>query len=112
MTGPATVKILEPTPSINPSLFESMATLVTEFEKPVTGTRVPPPENLAILSKTPVAVRIDAIAMTERVAERYAFSLSKKNETKVTKSSEKKQMEPPTKNAEMQFFNMGDEGAC
>ena len=60
MTGPATENILAPTPKINPSLLLSIAALVTAFEKPVTGTKVPAPANLAILSKKPKAVEIDA----------------------------------------------------
>ena len=43
ITGPAMVKIFAPTPSIIPSLPESIAWLVTAFEKPVTGTKVPAP---------------------------------------------------------------------
>ena len=61
ITGPATVKIFAPTPRITPSLRESMASLVTAFEKPVTGTRVPAPACLAMLSKTPKPVSTDAM---------------------------------------------------
>ena len=66
ITGPATVNIFAPTPRTNPSFFPSIAWLVTAFEKPVIGTRVPAPACLAILSKTPSAVRSEAKKMIER----------------------------------------------
>ena len=52
-TGPATVKIFEPTPSTYPSLLLSRATEAMEFANPVTGTRVPAPAIWAILSYKP-----------------------------------------------------------
>ena len=50
------MNIFDATPVIKPSLFASIAGEVTEFEKPVIGTRAPPPPNLAILSNTPIPV--------------------------------------------------------
>ena len=97
---------------MKPSLLESMATLVRELENPVTGTSVPPPENLAILSKTPAAVRIEDNKITASVVYKYASFLSVKEERYRAKSSEKKQIEPPVKKAKKQFFKTGDEGAC
>ena len=106
------MKILEPTPSTKPSLLESIATLVTEFEKPVTGTKVPPPECRAILSKTPKDVRSEVIAITDRVVNKYAFLVSVKSEKSIAKSSEIRQINPPVKKAKIQFLKTGDEGAC
>ena len=42
-TGPAMVKILAPTPVIQPSALNSTAGLTTELAKPVIGTSVPAP---------------------------------------------------------------------
>ena len=44
------VNIFAPTPITIPSGFASMAHDATAFAKPVMGTSVPPPENLAIFS--------------------------------------------------------------
>lgn len=64
ITGPAILKMLAPVPIIRPSLLNSRAGETTEFAKPVIGTIVPAPECLAILSKTPIPVRIAAIIMS------------------------------------------------
>ena len=64
------MKIFDPTPRISPSLFASIATLVTEFENPVTGKRVPAPPTLAILSKNPRAV-----AKEERIIKKTVTSI-------------------------------------
>ena len=66
MTGPQIEKIFAPTPRTYPSLFASIAWLVTEFEKPLIGTSVPAPAWRAIVSKTPRSVRVDASAMIIR----------------------------------------------
>ena len=42
-TGPAMVKILAPTPVIQPSALNSTAGLTTELANPVIGTSVPAP---------------------------------------------------------------------
>ena len=44
---------MAPSPSSKPSLLNSRAGLVTELEKPVMGTRVPAPANLASLGYSP-----------------------------------------------------------
>ena len=67
ITGPATVKILAPTPRMIPSLFESIASEVTALEKPVTGTKVPAPAFFAITSKRPNPVRMEARKIKKRV---------------------------------------------
>ena len=58
ITGPQTVKILAPTPRTYPSERESIAGDATALAKPVMGSRVPAPARLAILSYTPMPVRI------------------------------------------------------
>ena len=79
MTGPATVNILAPTPKTYPSLAESIASDTTAFANPVTGTSVPAPAILAILSKTPTDVRIDAIKIRVRVTSVEAVFSSIEN---------------------------------
>jgi hypothetical protein len=67
ITGPATLKIFVPTPRIKPSPFVSTAQEETALAKPVIGTSVPAPANLAILSKTPIPVRraVTKISVTD-----------------------------------------------
>ena len=69
------MKIPLPTPLINPSLLVSIAEEVTEFEKPVTGKRVPAPAILAILSKKPSEVASEAKIIKVTVTNIYEFSL-------------------------------------
>ena len=64
------MKILVPTPAIKPSLLVSIAELVTAFENPVTGTSVPAPAIVAILSKNPNEVARDAKIISIKVTER------------------------------------------
>ena len=64
------MKILVPTPLTYPSLRVSIADEVTAFENPVTGTSVPAPAFVAILSKNPSEVKRDARTMNERVTKR------------------------------------------
>ena len=72
-TGPATVKIFAPTPSIRPSDFVSIAGETTEFANPVTGTKVPAPAYFAILSKTPIPVKSAEIKISVMVTNKYEF---------------------------------------
>ena len=74
MTGPAILNIFAPVPIILPSVLNSIAGDTTEFAKPVIGTMVPAPANFAILSKTPVPVKIAVMAI--RIRETNAFALS------------------------------------
>ena len=62
-----------PTPRIKPSLLESIAEEVTEFENPVTGSNVPAPPRFAILSKNPRAVASEAKRMKVIVTRVYEF---------------------------------------
>ena len=61
MTGPAIENICAAVPSTKPSCFHSSAGDTTLFAKPVIGTIVPAPACLAILSKTPIPVKIAVI---------------------------------------------------
>ena len=65
-----TLVFIVPTPAINPSLLVSIALLVTAFENPVTGTSVPAPARVAILSKNPREVATEARTIKTRVTER------------------------------------------
>ena len=76
ITGPAIVNILEATPVINPSLFASIEGDETELEKPVIGTKAPPPPNFAILSKIPIPVNRPAININVNEARRREVTLS------------------------------------
>ena len=83
ITGPAILKILAPTPKINPSLDESIASETTAFENPVTGTSVPAPAYFAILSNIPNPVRTAAINIRIRVtAIEEVSSLTESSELK------------------------------
>ena len=73
-TGPATVKILAPTPRMSPSLLVSMAGETTAFAKPVTGTRVPAPAKRAIRSNSPSPVSRADKKISETVATNPASS--------------------------------------
>ena len=75
--GPATVKILAPTPRISPSLLASMAGDTTALAKPVMGTRVPAPANLAMRSKTPRPVRMAATSTRVAAVRVPASSLGR-----------------------------------
>src|SRR5699024_9974041 len=48
MTGPASLKMLVPTPRINPSVRCSIAEEMTELPNPVTGTAVPAPAHWTV----------------------------------------------------------------
>ena len=50
ITGPAMVNIFAPTPRMKPSVLNSTAGAAMALAKPVMGTKVPAPANLAILS--------------------------------------------------------------
>lgn len=70
------VNIFEATPVTKPSLFASIAGEATEFEKPVIGTRAPPPPNFAILSNIPMPVNNPANRIKVNDAMRREVSLS------------------------------------
>ena len=102
-TGPATVKIFDPTPTISPSLFVSRAGETTALANPVTGTKVPAPATRAILSKIPTPVRTADRKIRKRVVvkEASAFSIPK-NVNNCIHISPIAQMLPPTANAARQ----------
>ena len=56
-TGPAMENIFTQVPRTKPSVLNSMAGEAMELAKPVMGTRVPAPANLAIFSNRRQAVR-------------------------------------------------------
>lgn len=62
-TGPAILNILAPMPNTCPSALNSIAGDTIELEKPVMGTNVPAPANLAIFEKSPSDVKIAAAAI-------------------------------------------------
>lgn len=77
MTGPAIENICAAVPSTKPSCFHSSAGDTTLFAKPVIGTIVPAPACLAILSKTPIPVKIAVIIInTLDVAAETSFSFN------------------------------------
>ena len=68
-TGPAILNIFAPIPNICPSDLNSMAGETIAFEKPVMGTSVPAPANLAIFAKSPRAVSSAARAISDMDAD-------------------------------------------
>ena len=111
ITGPAIEKIFAPTPSTNPSGFDSIAGETTEFANPVIGTIVPAPANLASLgyrfkpvnsapkNTNVIAFAVDAASLSRPIA-RYIY----KN------ASPRQQINPPIINAFIQSVRTGDFG--
>ena len=110
MTGPAMVNIFAPTPRMKPSVFESIAALDTAFAKPVMGTSVPAPAICAILSNTPNPVRITAIRISVSDVRHPASILSSPSESlySLQRKCPTVQMQPPIRNAAVQFLKIGD----
>jgi len=102
-TGPAIVNIFDATPVMYPSLFASIAGAAIEFANPVIGTSAPPPPNFAILSKTPIEVKIPDRNIRDKEAYISERSFSA---PKLIYNSENispiRQIVPPTKNALIQ----------
>ena len=77
ITGPAILNIFAPTPITKPSVLNSRAGDTTELAKPVIGTIVPAPACLAILSKTPIPVRIAVIIISTDGVNALTYSSEK-----------------------------------
>ena len=90
-------------PGIKPSLLNSIAGAVTALEKPVIGTRVPAPANLASLSYSPSAVNREARKIRLTLVIHLETSVSSPSIRKVfVKTCPREQMKPPTQKAPAQ----------
>lgn len=111
ITGPAILKMFAPVPMIIPSDLNSRAGETTEFANPVIGTIVPAPACFAILSKTPIPVRIAAITINVDGVNALTASSERPNLSYPQfKNSPKVQINPPIRKALMQFKIFGDGG--
>ncbi len=111
ITGPAMENICAAVPSTMPSCLNSSAGETTELAKPVIGTIVPAPAWRAILSNTPIPVRMAVIIITTQgVAILISFSLSPALDKIVFSSWPNVHIRPPIINALTQFRIIGESG--
>ena len=102
MTGPATVNIFAHIPKIMPSRLNSIALEHILFAKPVIGTIVPAPANLAISSKSPTPVKMQVInIITTKVQAPSSVSVIYGNQFASVSltACPKQQISPPMINA-------------
>lgn len=101
ITGPATVNIFTHMPNMMPSCLYSMALEHMLFAKPVIGTIVPAPANLAMSSNTPIPVKMQVIniKITSIQAPSSVSVISGKKFAKMSlMACPRQQMSPPTQN--------------
>lgn len=105
------VNICAAVPSTIPSCLNSRAGETTELANPVMGTIVPAPAWRAILSNTPIPVKIAVIIIImQGVAILSSFSFKPAFSKIVFRSCPKVHIAPPKRNALTQFNTIGELG--